>query len=44
MLLKSIRPIILHLIEKEDPGKDQEEEKILNDWIIKMATIRGSLG
>jgi len=44
MLLKSIRPIILHLIEKEDPGQDQEEEKILNDWIIKMATIRGSLG
>jgi phosphoenolpyruvate carboxylase len=44
MLLKSIRPIILHLIEKEDHGKDQEEEKILNDWIIKMATIRGSLG
>ncbi|TYC87580.1 MULTISPECIES: phosphoenolpyruvate carboxylase [Acetobacterium] len=44
MLLKSIRPIILHLIEKEDPGQGQEEEKILNDWIIKMATIRGSLG
>ncbi len=34
----------VHLIGKEETGKEQEEEKILNDWIIKMATIRGSLG
>ena len=44
MLMHSIKPIIVHLIGKEETGKEQEEEKILNDWIIKMATIRGSLG
>jgi len=44
MLLNSIKPIISHLIGKEDLGKEQEEEKILSDWIMKMAAIRGSLG
>ena len=44
MLMNSIKPIIVHLIGKEETGKEQEEERILNDWIIKMATIRGSLG
>lgn len=45
-LLKSISPILLHIIGKnkglfEDSG---EETKILNEWIVKMGKIRGSLG
>lgn len=45
-LLKSIRPILLHLIGKQkDLFNDSEEEKkILNEWIVKMGKIRGSLG
>ncbi|HCX64698.1 MAG TPA: phosphoenolpyruvate carboxylase [Eubacteriaceae bacterium] len=45
-LLKSIRPILLNLIGKErDLLDDREEEKrILNEWIVKMGKIRGSLG
>ncbi len=46
MLLKSIRPILLHLLGKnKDLFNDGEEEKkILNEWIVKMGKIRGSLG
>lgn len=45
-LLKSIRPIILHLIGKQKDLFDdgEEEQKILNEWIVKMGKIRGSLG
>jgi len=45
-LLKSIRPIILHLIGKQSDLFDDgvEERKILNEWIIKLGKIRGSLG
>ena len=45
-LLKSIRPIILHLIGKQKDLFDDgdEEKKILNEWIVKMGKIRGSLG
>ena len=45
-LLKSIRPIILHLIGKQKDLFDdgEEERKILNEWIVKMGKIRGSLG
>lgn len=45
-LLKSIRPIILRLIGKQkDLFHDgEEEQKILNEWIVKMGKLRGSLG
>ena len=45
-LLKSTRPIILHLIGKQkDLFEDgEEEQKILKEWIVKMGKIRGSLG
>ena len=45
-LLKSIRPILLHLLGKQrDLFNDgEEEQKILNEWIVKMGKIRGSLG
>lgn len=45
-LLKSIRPVILHMIGKQKDLFDdgEEEKKILNEWIIKMGKIRGSLG
>jgi len=45
-LLKSIRPILLHLTGKQDDliSDSEEEIKILNEWIVKMGKIRGSLG
>ena len=45
-LLKSTRPIILHLIGKQkDLFEDgEEEQKIMKEWIVKMGKIRGSLG
>lgn len=45
-LLKSIRPILLHLIGKQDDliSDSEEEKRILNEWIVKMGKIRGSLG
>lgn len=45
-LLKSIRPILLHLAGKRRDLFDDsnEEKKILNEWIVKMGKIRGSLG
>ena len=45
-LLRSVRPILLHLLGKQiDLFSDsREEQKILNEWIIKMGKIRGSLG
>ena len=45
-LLKSIRPILLHLVGKNRDLFDDsnEEKKILNEWIVKMGKIRGSLG
>jgi phosphoenolpyruvate carboxylase len=45
-LLKSIRPILLHLIGKQKDlfNDGEEEKKILNEWIVKMGKIRGSLG
>ncbi len=45
-LLQSTMPIILHLMGKQSDifADDQEELKILHDWIVKMGKIRGSLG
>ncbi|HAX73995.1 MAG TPA: phosphoenolpyruvate carboxylase, partial [Firmicutes bacterium] len=45
-LLKSIRPILLHLNGNEDElfNDTEEELKILKEWIIKLGKIRGSLG
>ena len=45
-LLKSIRPILLHLVGKQDDliSDSDEEQRILSEWIIKMGKIRGSLG
>ncbi|PKM84103.1 MAG: hypothetical protein CVU86_09020 [Firmicutes bacterium HGW-Firmicutes-11] len=45
-LLKSIRPILMHLFgSQSDLFNDSEEEKkILHEWIIKMGKLRGSLG
>jgi phosphoenolpyruvate carboxylase len=45
-LLKSTRPIILHLIGKQKDifNDGEEEQKILHQCIVKMGKIRGSLG
>ncbi|MDD3026975.1 MAG: phosphoenolpyruvate carboxylase [Erysipelotrichaceae bacterium] len=45
-LLNSTRPILLHIIGKQEDMFDsqQEENKIMNEWIKKMGKIRGSLG
>lgn len=45
-LLKSIRPILLHLNGKEEELFDSsdEEMKILKEWIVKLGKLRGSLG
>lgn len=45
-LLKSIRPILLHILgrQKDMFETHEEEMKILNEWIVKLGKLRGSLG
>lgn len=45
-LLSATRPILLHILSKQRDLFDDssEEKKIFNEWICKMAKIRGSLG